>query len=98
MTKLNSLRLKLLADSQNMLVAAQQGDWERLKELDLRWRELMDAEMSFFREELADIVPQLLLDNDQLQSYLLAEQQRVLETRQTGLKSLTQVKSYLVNN
>lgn len=95
MLDLKALKLQLLADSKNMLILAEKGQWDRLKELDLRWQELMKSEFSSYRQDLADIIPQLLSDNEQLQAYILAGQQELLDNRQKNHTSFNKVKSYL---
>lgn len=95
MLKIEILKIKLLADSQNMLVAAQQGDWERLSQLDLLWQEQVKQGLSLYKNDLESIIPQLLLDNDKIQSCLLDEQQAILGKHQSELKLFNQVKSYL---
>lgn len=89
------LKLRLLSHSQNMINAAQKSDWEKLQALDHQWVKLIEGEFAEAQSKIQSIVPQLLMDNDKLQSIVLAAQQEILQSRQTEMKALSSIRNYL---
>lgn len=89
------LKLRLLSHSQNMINAAKSADWEKLQALDHQWVKLIEGEFTEAQSQIQSIVPQLLVDNDKLQSIVLAAQQDILQSRQTEMKALSSIRNYL---
>ena len=95
LSPVQNARVKLLSHSQNMLNAAKAQDWDNLTDLDLKWRWLLNESIESFGDELSDIVPQLLDDNEKLQAFVLKSQREMLKEREMQANGLKRTKTYL---
>jgi len=95
MTELELMKIKLLSLSKNMLMMAQNKEWEKLSEQDSSWQELLKSADEEFGASLDVIGPELLADNEQIQEILKCEQQKLSQEMQKNNQSVSSIKQYL---
>ncbi|MEA1988345.1 MAG: hypothetical protein U9N57_03920 [Pseudomonadota bacterium] len=92
---LEKTKLYLLSYSKNMLIAAQQSNWEKFLELDSEWLQILQAKNDEYGEELSSINSELLNDNLLIQELIKLEQKSIVEVFEQQNKNKSSIKSYL---
>lgn len=92
---LEQTQIKLLAYSKTMLLAAEQGDWQRFTELDGAWSNMLKEAVSEFGDALNVINSELLTDNENIQIQIKNEHQKLLSDLEKNTKSVSSIRLYL---
>ena len=92
---LEHIKLRLLTKSKQLLMAAEEQDWERFEQLNRNWNgELQQAEQSY-GEALEAIRPQLIADNQAVIENIEQAQKELAQEFNESSRSNRQIKAYL---
>lgn len=91
----NTLKVRLLAHSQNMIIAAENKQWQQLVVLDSQWHELLKNAITDSVESVQEIQLQLQENNQKLQKILLSEQKKLFSDKAENRSSHNAIKQYL---
>lgn len=95
MSPVEKTKIELLTRSKNMLIAAEQGDWQRYSDFESGWQELLELKIKEFGSELNSISPSLLDDNQKIQILIKKSQSILNDQWQNNSKSISSLKQYL---
>lgn len=89
------LKLKLLAHSQNMLIAAESNQWQELVALEHSWQIMLQDAIDSHKFMVESIATQLLQNNAKLQATLTAAQKNLMQDSVNNSQAHKAIKSYL---
>lgn len=88
-------KLRLLAHMQNMLLAAENKDWQNLVALDSQWRDLLKETIETSPKMVESIAPLLQESNKKIMQLLNQEQNKLANDTSRETSSHKAIKQYL---
>lgn len=92
---LEKTKLTLLAHSKKLLIASQEGDWERYSELESNWNDMLQKAQQEFGNELNVIANELIADNQIIQKNITKSQKSILNELEKNTQNTASIRFYL---
>lgn len=89
------VKLRLLTLSQNMLMAAQEANWQELSELDYKWKIELEKSIEQHRCGVETIYSQLLENNKAIEDILNTERNKLIQEKAYDSVAHNAIKQYL---
>ena len=92
---LDKIKIVLLSYSKNLLIAADNHNWERYSELESSWPGMLkNAQMAYGRD-LNIISNELISDNKKIQQNIIESQKTMLSELEKSTQNTASIRSYL---
>ncbi len=95
MDALSFVKIKLLADSKNIVNCVQNEDWIKFTGLNASFQTCFEENQQLFGEQLNDILPELLADNKLVQSLIEKAMKDTSSAYTAQLNNVKSIKKYL---
>ncbi|WP_321324302.1 hypothetical protein [Thiomicrorhabdus sp.] len=92
---LEKIKITLLSHSKNLLIAAEDQNWERYSELEKDWAEMLQSAKNKYGDALNSIANELIADNQKIQKNITESQKSILSELEKSTQNTASIRSYL---
>lgn len=92
---LEKIKMTLLSNSKNLLIAAEDHNWEYYSDLENNWAELLRTAHKQYGNALNSIANELIADNQKIQQNIIDSQKSLLSELEKSTQNTASIRSYL---